>query len=60
MRLLQNTLRSFDGISLDNYEVSEVEIQEAIKLIPNELKEAIQLAKDNIYKFHSAQKTDRI
>lgn len=50
----------FDGISLDNYEVSTVEIKEAIALIPNELKEAIQLAKDNIYKFHSAQKTDRV
>lgn len=50
----------FDGISLNNYEVSTAEIKEAIALIPNELKEAIQLAKDNIYKFHSAQKTDRV
>ncbi|MEO6177263.1 MAG: histidinol dehydrogenase [Flavobacterium circumlabens] len=50
----------FDGISLENYEVSEEEIQEAIRLISSELKEAIQLAKSNIYKFHSAQKTERI
>lgn len=50
----------FDGISLENYEVSEEEIQEAIGLISSELKEAIQLAKSNIYKFHSAQKTERI
>ena len=50
----------FDGISLDNYEVSQEEIKEAISLIPNELKEAIELAKENIYKFHSAQKTERI
>lgn len=50
----------FDGITLDNYEVTEEEVQEAIKGISNELKEAIALAKDNIYKFHSAQKTGRI
>lgn len=50
----------FDGISLENYEVSNEEIQEAISLISIDLKEAIQLAKDNIYKFHSAQKTERI
>lgn len=50
----------FDGITLDNYQVSAEEIKEAIELIPNELKEAIQLAKDNIYKFHRAQKTERI
>ncbi|TEB40376.1 histidinol dehydrogenase, partial [Flavobacterium circumlabens] len=48
----------FDGISLDNYEVSNEEIQEAISLISDDLKEAIQLAKNNIYKFHNAQKTE--
>ena len=36
----------FDGISQDNYEVSQEEINEAISLIPNELKEAIELAKE--------------
>ncbi|WP_409416656.1 histidinol dehydrogenase [Flavobacterium sp. PS2] len=50
----------FDGIVLDNNEVSQEEINEAIALISGELKEAIQLAKSNIYKFHSAQKTERI
>jgi histidinol dehydrogenase len=50
----------FDGIVLDNNEVSQEEINEAIALISDELKEAIQLAKSNIYKFHSAQKTERI
>jgi histidinol dehydrogenase len=50
----------FDGIALGTNEVSQNEINEAIALIPNELKEAIQLAKGNIYKFHQAQKTDRI
>ncbi|OUL62641.1 histidinol dehydrogenase [Flavobacterium sp. AJR] len=50
----------FDGIALDTNEVSQNEINEAIALIADELKEAIQLAKSNIYKFHLAQKTDRI
>ncbi|AYN03881.1 histidinol dehydrogenase [Flavobacterium sp. 140616W15] len=50
----------FDGITLDTNEVSQNEINEAIALIPNELKEAILLAKNNIYQFHSAQKTERI
>jgi histidinol dehydrogenase len=50
----------FDGITLDTYEVTEEEVQEAIKEISSELKEAIALAKENIYKFHSAQKTERI
>ena len=50
----------FDGITLENYEVSAAEVSEAVALIPNELKEAIQLAKDNIYKFHKVQKTERI
>lgn len=50
----------FDGISLDNMEVSTEEMQQAPKEISTELKEAIQLAKDNITKFHAAQKTDRV
>lgn len=50
----------FDGIALENYEVSAEEIQEANSSISEELKAAIQLAKENIYKFHSAQKTDKI
>ena len=50
----------FDGISLANMEVSTEEMQQAQKEISTELKEAIQLAKDNITKFHAAQKTDRV
>ena len=50
----------FDGISIENLEVSEAEIQQAIATIPEELKEAIQLAKSNIEKFHSAQITNRV
>ncbi|KAB1158004.1 histidinol dehydrogenase [Flavobacterium luteum] len=50
----------FDGISLTDIQVSDDEIQTAISLVSDELKEAIQLAKSNIEKFHSAQKTAKI
>ncbi|WP_304139195.1 histidinol dehydrogenase [Mesonia mobilis] len=50
----------FDGIAIKNIEVSPEEIQQAEKQISAELKEAIQLAKENITKFHAAQKTDRV
>lgn len=50
----------FDGIVLQNYEVSAAEIQEAIALVSDELKEAIVLAKSNIEKFHKAQQTAKI
>jgi len=50
----------FDGVSLENNLVSEIEIKEAVTSISQELKEAINLAKDNITKFHIAQKTDKV
>ena len=50
----------FDGIALENYEVSNEEITNAIALVSEDLKEAIQLAKSNILKFHEAQKTSKI
>lgn len=50
----------FDGAKIDTIEVTKAEIDQAIASISIELKEAIQLAKYNIKKFHSAQKTDRV
>ena len=50
----------FDGASVANIEVSKAEIEAAIATVSDELKEAIALAKANITKFHTAQKTDRI
>ncbi len=50
----------FDGIALDSILVSDAEIQSAIAQVDAELKEAIQLAKSNIEKFHLAQKTNRV
>ena len=50
----------FDGVKFENIEVSKAEIDQAIASIPEELKSAIQLAKSNIEKFHSAQKTAKV
>jgi histidinol dehydrogenase len=50
----------FDGINLANTQVTEKEISVAANEVSEELKEAIKLAKNNIEKFHTAQKTDRI
>lgn len=50
----------FDGVSLENFEVSKSEINEADKDIPQDLKEAIILAQGNITRFHEAQRTEKI
>ena len=48
----------FDKVDIENILVSADEFRTAEKLISNELKEAIQLAKSNIETFHSAQKEE--
>ncbi|EAQ40059.1 histidinol dehydrogenase [Dokdonia sp. MED134] len=50
----------FDNVTLESTAVTDTEIEEAQELISNELKEAIQLAKGNIERFHTAQKTERV
>lgn len=50
----------FDSVAVDKMTVSEAEIQEAIAAVPQELKQAIALAKANITAFHRAQKTERV
>lgn len=45
----------FDGVKLENMLVGSEEIEEAINQVPDQLKNAIKLAKSNIEKFHSAQ-----
>lgn len=50
----------FDGIKIENFLVTENEIKEAEKQVSTELKQAIAIAKSNIYKFHSAQKSSKI
>ncbi|WP_439130999.1 histidinol dehydrogenase [Polaribacter sp.] len=50
----------FDGVTLENNLVSNSEIEEAINLVSDDLKEAINVAKTNITKFHKAQKTTKV
>lgn len=57
---VQQYTSQFDGIALENNLVSNTEIELAIAAVSEELKEAIQLAKSNIEKFHAAQKTTRV
>jgi histidinol dehydrogenase len=52
--------QKFDGVLLESNIVSENEINEAITIVSSELKEAIILAKENITKFHAAQKTAKV
>lgn len=46
----------FDSAVTDTLKVTEQEIADALAQVPAELKEAIQLAKSNIEKFHASQK----
>ncbi|AWH75335.1 histidinol dehydrogenase [Dokdonia sp. Dokd-P16] len=50
----------FDNVTLDTITVSDHEIRDAENSLSIELKEAIQLAKGNIERFHTAQKTSRV
>lgn len=50
----------FDGTCIENILVSQEEINEAISLVSNDFKEAIEVAKNNIYNFHAAQKTEKL
>ena len=50
----------FDGVQLNAIEVTLDELKNAENQVSKELKEAIQLAKSNIYNFHQAQKTEKI
>jgi len=48
----------FDGVDLNDTEVSQNEIENAVNEIPEKLKAAIAIAKQNIETFHKAQKTN--
>lgn len=55
--VLKYTLK-FDKVSLDSLEVTKEEIAEAEKLVSANLKQAIEMARRNIWKFHSEQQHD--
>ncbi len=57
-KALKKFTKDLDGVKLRKLSVTEKEISAAEKLITLELKEAIQQAKTNIERFHSAQKEE--
>lgn len=50
--------KKFEGAEVKNIRVSNEEIENAEQFLSNELKNAIQQAKDNITKFHASQLSD--
>lgn len=53
---IRQLTQQFDGVDLAELEVSSDALQAAAKLVPKELKEALQVAKANIERFHAPQK----
>lgn len=54
-RAILELTEKFDKVKLDGLLVSAAEIKEAEGLVDQKLKDAIQIAKQNIYRFHNAQ-----
>ncbi|BDD05322.1 histidinol dehydrogenase [Aureibacter tunicatorum] len=52
---LKEFTQKFDGAEINDFLVSTEELDKASSLVSQELKEALQLAKNNIEKFHAAQ-----
>ena len=50
----------FDKVNIQQLQVSQEEMNQAVAETPKELKEAIQLAANNIQKFHAAQKREML
>ena len=59
-KVLNKYTRQFDGVEISELLVSSDEFIESEKVVPDQLKDAIQTAKSNIEKFHKAQKTSKI
>ncbi|TNF71871.1 MAG: histidinol dehydrogenase [Bacteroidetes bacterium] len=52
--------REFDRVVLGSIQAHAAEIDSAFREVPEDLKEAIELAYENIYAFHAAQRTPRV
>lgn len=52
--------KKYDKVTLNELLVSQIEMDECIQTVPETLKNAIQLAKSNIEKFHQAQVTKSV
>ena len=59
-KAIETYTNRFDGVKLESNIVSAEEIIKASDAVSKDLKDAILLAKSNIEKFHSAQRTDKV
>lgn len=50
----------FDHVNIENIVVEDGEFYDAISSVPEDLKNAIEIAYNNIYKFHAAQRFNEI
>jgi len=55
IQAIQKYTEKFDGVFIQNFTVSESEFTEAASSLNPELKRAIEVAANNIFKFHQAQ-----
>ena len=55
---LRRFSKQFDNVEINAIEVTEEETQEAEKLVSAELKQAMEMARRNIWKFHSEQQRE--
>ena len=55
---LKEITAQFDKVDLTVLAVTSIEIDNAVKTVPENLREAIRTAASNIEKFHSAQKRE--
>lgn len=58
--IIKKYTSKFDKVDLDSILVTTSEIEQANDLVSEALKQAINLAKSNIEKFHTAQKTKKV
>lgn len=52
---LKEYTERFDGVKIENWEITPGEFDHAEKLLPEDLKDAIRVASANIEKFHASQ-----
>lgn len=57
-RAVRKNTKQFDGVELNDFLVSKQEMEEAEKLVPKNLRNAIEIAFNNIHKFHSSQREE--
>src|ERR1041385_6475254 len=55
---LRELTLQFDKVGIKELKVTQTEIEEAIKEVPDELRKAIEVAARNIETFHAAQKRE--